>query len=104
MLPPVLAIACGAALTILTAYGLGVALARRLPAPPEIALALGAVAESFLIFLLLLVNLGYWYAFVALAILAGRCWRICPRVPLGAVAKRSLGKGWIAGALLFGAY
>ena len=104
MLPPVLAIACGAALTILTAYGLGVALARRLAAPPEIALALGAVAESFLIFLLLLVNLGYWYAFVGLAILAGRCWRICPRVPLGEVAKRSLGKGWIAGALLFGAY
>jgi 4-amino-4-deoxy-L-arabinose transferase-like glycosyltransferase len=69
-----LSIVCGAALALLTAYALGVALLRKLPAPPEIALALGAAAESFLVFLLLLANLGYWYVFLAMGLVAGASW------------------------------
>jgi 4-amino-4-deoxy-L-arabinose transferase-like glycosyltransferase len=62
------------------------------------------VAESFLIFFLLLAKLGHWYAFAALAAAAGACWKICPRVPLAEAAKRPLGKGWIAAAAALGAY
>src|SRR5262249_18494962 len=54
----------GAALTLGSAYALGGLLARRLP--PEIRLALGAVALSFAIFLLLLLHLATWPTFLAL--------------------------------------
>jgi hypothetical protein len=104
MLLPLASIACGALVTLLTAYCFGAALLGKLPAPPEIALALGAVVESFLIFLLLLANLGHWYVFVALAAAAGVCWKMRPRVPLAEAAKRPLGKGWIAAAAVFGGY
>lgn len=94
----------GAALVLATAYGLGLALLRKTPAPPEIALALGAAAESFLVFLLLLVNAGRWYAFLAIGALAAVCWRPFPRSPLREAVKRPLGKAWIVAAAIFGAY
>jgi hypothetical protein len=59
-----LSILFGAALTLGSAYALGGLLARRLP--PEIRLALGAVALSFAIFLLLLLHLATWPTFLAL--------------------------------------
>src|SRR5450759_4190579 len=66
----------GAAFTLATAYALGALLMRRRPAPPEILLAIGAAAESVLVFLLLLFHMAHWGAFLgigAAAILAA--WR-----------------------------
>jgi 4-amino-4-deoxy-L-arabinose transferase-like glycosyltransferase len=94
----------GAALVLATAYGLGLAVLRKTPAPPEIALALGAAAESLLVFLLLLVNAGRWYAFLAIGALAAICWRLFPHSPLREAIKRPLGKAWIVAAAIFGAY
>ena len=48
----------GAALVLATAYGLGLAVLRKTPAPPEIVLALGGAAESVVIFFLLLAGAG----------------------------------------------
>src|ERR1019366_1974623 len=75
-LMPLLATLFGAAFTLATAYALGALLMRRRPAPPEILLAIGAAAESVLVFLLLLFHLAHWGVFLALgaaAILAA--WR-----------------------------
>ena len=55
----------GAAFTLATAYSLGAILMRKHPAPPEILLAIGAAAESLLVFVLLLVHLAHWGAFLA---------------------------------------
>ncbi|MCX6628893.1 MAG: hypothetical protein NTW28_14835, partial [Candidatus Solibacter sp.] len=63
---PLLANLFGAAFTLATAYALGALLMRRRPAPPEILLAIGAAAESVLVFLLLLFHLAHWGAFLAL--------------------------------------
>lgn len=104
-MPSVLAsILFGAALPLATAYALGLALLRKTPAPPEITLALGAAAESFVIFFLLLAGAGRWYVFLAIGAVAIACWRIFPRSPLGEAVKRPLGKAWIAAAAIFGAY
>ena len=65
-----LAIFFGAAFTLVTAYALGIVLLRKSEAPPEIVLAIGAVALSALIFVLLLLNLGYWWAFCGTGLLA----------------------------------
>ena len=78
----------GAALSLLTAYALGCTLLRRTPAPPEIALALGAVAESALVFFLLLAGAGRWHVFLAMAILSVAAWRMSPRRPLQDPGKR----------------
>src|ERR1019366_7697360 len=75
-LMPLLATLFGAAFTLATAYALGALLMRRRPAPPEILLAIGAAAESVLVFLLLLFHLAHWGVFLAIgaaAILAA--WR-----------------------------
>ncbi|HEV2445756.1 MAG TPA: glycosyltransferase family 39 protein [Candidatus Sulfopaludibacter sp.] len=56
----------GAAFTVTAAYGFGSAALRRLAAPPEIALAVGAVLESMLVFLALLCGVGYWPVYLAL--------------------------------------
>ena len=56
----------GAAFTLASCYALGALLLRRVPAPPEIVLGLGAVAQSLLIFILLLLGLGDWRAFLAI--------------------------------------
>jgi hypothetical protein len=66
---PLLAILFGAGFTLLAAYALGVLLLRRLPAPPEIALGVGAAAASTLVFLALLVNGAYWFVFLAAGLL-----------------------------------
>jgi 4-amino-4-deoxy-L-arabinose transferase-like glycosyltransferase len=100
----VVTILSGAALVLVTAYGLGLAIARKTPVPPEVALALGAAAESFLVFLLIVAGVGRWYLFLAMAALAVACWRMFPRSPLGEASKRPLGKAWIAAAAIFGAY
>ena len=60
----------GAVFTLATAYSLGAILMRRHPAPPEILLAIGAAAESMLVFVLLLCHLAQWGAFAALGVTA----------------------------------
>jgi hypothetical protein len=73
----------GAALTLTTAYSLGALLMRRRAAPPEILLAIGATAESVLVFLLLTLHLAHWGVFLglaAIAILAAWRWRGTPSV------------------------
>jgi hypothetical protein len=78
-LPSVLSSIAGAALALITAYGLGAFLLRRRTAPPEIALALGAIVESLLVVLLLTANLAYLAIFTAIAILAvAAAWRMRP--------------------------
>jgi hypothetical protein len=66
----------GAALVLITAFALGLIVLRRRTAPFEIALALGAVIESLLVFLLLLANAAHWGVFLALAGVAiAAAWR-----------------------------
>ena len=101
----VLSILFGSALTLAAAYAWGVVLLRRLAAPPEIALALGAAVESLLIFLLLEFNLGCWQAYLAvgLAPLAALLFlrparlRDAPLEPFGRY-------GRIAAGVIFAAY
>jgi len=72
----------GAAFTLVTAYSLGTFLMRRHPAPPEILLAIGAAAESLLVFLLLTFHLAHWGVFLgfgAAAIFAA--WRLRGPLP-----------------------
>src|SRR5450759_1019496 len=100
---PLLATLFGAAFTLATAYALGALLMRRRPAPPEILLAIGAAAESVLVFVLLLFHLAHWGAFLAIgaaAILAA--WR-------GAVTNSGTSAPEpiripLAGWVIFGAY
>ena len=102
-MPTLLGVFFGAAFTLLSAYALGAILLRRTPAPPEIALGVGAVVLSFLIFVALLLNLGYWYVFLAVGApaIVGLRWprRNSPAEPV-------MPKGWplAAAALIFGAY
>lgn len=60
-----LSILFGAALTLGAAYALGSLALRRLAAPPEIALAVGAALESLLVFLALVAGAGYWPVYLA---------------------------------------
>ena len=90
----------GAAFTLATAYALGTLFMRRRPAPPEIRLALGAAAESAVVFFLLLFHAAHWSAFLALgaaAMLAA--WRF-----RGAPAPPERMRIPLAGWLVFGAY
>jgi hypothetical protein len=61
-----LSILFGATLTLAAAYALGTSLTRR--AAPEIRLGLGAAVLNFLIFLLLLLHLAAWPAFLGLGL------------------------------------
>jgi hypothetical protein len=61
----VLSILFGAALPLAAAYAWGAILLRRVAAPPEITLAVGAAVESLLVFLLLVLHLGWWPAYLA---------------------------------------
>lgn len=108
MLPALVSILFGAGFALLTCYALGAVLLRRTPAPPEIALALGAVALSLFVFLLLLVHAGYWYAFLLTGAAAVAGWRLtAPRVteppPKGAML-RVLHPAGIFVIAIFGAY
>jgi len=58
----------GAALTLGSAYALGAVLLRRVKVPPEIKLGLGAVALSFLVFLVLLAGWANGRTFLALGL------------------------------------
>src|ERR1022692_4133912 len=90
----------GAAFTIATANALGALLMRRRPAPPEILFALGAAAESVLVFFLILLHLAHWGAFLALggaAILAAWFFSGTPTAPQ---PMRIPPAGWV----VFGAY
>src|SRR6185369_3151104 len=96
---PLLLTLFGAAFTLLTAYSLGAILMRRHPAPPEILLAIGAAAESVLVFVLLLGHLAHWGAFLALgAIVIVAAWRL--RGPSAGDAIRIPRAAWI----IFAAY
>jgi hypothetical protein len=68
----------GAAVTLLSAFAIGGLTARRLP--PEIRLALGSVMLSFAIFLLMLLHLATWPAFLALAAVALQMAIFLPRL------------------------
>jgi hypothetical protein len=102
-LPTLLGIFFGAAFTLISAYALGGVLLRRTPAPPEISLGVGAALLSFLIFVALLLNLGYWYVFLAMGLPAIVCLK-CPR--RASVAEPVMPQGWprAAAILIFGAY
>jgi hypothetical protein len=67
----------GAALVLITAWALGVVALWRRPAPFEIALALGAVVESLIVFLLLQFNVAQRGAFLAMAaVAAAAAWQL----------------------------
>jgi hypothetical protein len=98
---PLLATLFGAAFTLATAYALGVLAMRKHPVPPEIALGIGAAAESVLVFLLLLFHLAHWGVFLgigAAAIVAAWRWR-----GLGAGADDPV-RIPLAGWVIFAAY
>lgn len=65
-----LAIVFGGAFTLAAAYALGVLVLHKLPAPPEIALGVGAAILSMLVFLALLCHTGYWPVYLATGTLA----------------------------------
>ncbi len=70
-----LSILFGAAFTLAAAYAFGLLALRRLAAPPEIAMAVGAAIESTLIFLALVLHAGYWPVYLVLGLLAiGAAW------------------------------
>src|SRR5262245_14130198 len=60
----------GAGFTLVTAYALGLLIAQNRKAPFEIVLALGAVAQSLIVFLLLLGNAAYWWTLLAAGTIA----------------------------------
>jgi hypothetical protein len=104
MPPTVASILFGTALVLATSYGLGLPLLRKTRAPAEVALALGAAAESLLVFLLLLAGAGRWPVFLVMGAVAVGCWRIFPRSALDEAVKRPLSREWIVAAAIFGAY
>lgn len=100
-MPALVSIFFGAGFTILTCYALGALLLRKTPAPPEVALALGAVAVSFIVFLLLLIQAGHWYVFLMVGAAALTGWRwTAPLV----TEPRPTGAVLIFAAAIFGAY
>lgn len=108
MLLALVSIFFGAGFVILTCYGLGALLLRRTPAPPEIALAIGAVALSLIVFLLLLIHAGYWYLFLLAGAAALAGWRLTAPFGHGSVdppATEPRPKGAVlVAAAIFGAY
>ncbi|MGB9456240.1 MAG: hypothetical protein WCB12_09370 [Bryobacteraceae bacterium] len=101
----VLSILFGAALPLAAAYAWGVLVLRRLAAPPEIALALGAAVESLLVFLLLVLHLGWWPAYLAVGLVPLAALPFLSRTRLPEPALASLGRyGRIAAAIVFAAY
>ena len=105
-MPTLVSILFGGLFTLATAYALGAVLLRATPAPPEIVLAVGAVLESFFVFLCLLLNSGQWAVYlgagsaaVAAALLRGR-----RQVTLGDPVQAPLGRAWIAAGSIFAAY
>jgi hypothetical protein len=101
----VLSIILGAALALGAAYAWGVILLRRLAAPPEIALAVGAAFESLLIFLLLLLHLGHRPAFLVVGLAPLAVLPFLRPVRLRDPAVEPLGPvGRIAAGVIFAVY
>ena len=94
----------GALFTALTAYALGVLVLRGIPVPPEIALGLGAVVESALIFFLLCAHQGHRAAFLLIGAAALTSLRWVQRRPLAESAIQPVRAGQIAATVIFGAY
>src|SRR5579871_1513857 len=94
----------GAVFTLAAAYALGARLLWKLPAPPEVRLAMGAAALSFLVFLLLLADAGYWYIYLTVGTSAIAFWRWRPGVAYAEPVKSTLGAGRFAAVAIFGAY
>lgn len=101
----VLSILFGAALPLAAAYAWGVLVLRRLPAPPEIALALGAAVESLLVFLLLVLHLGWWPVYLAVGLAPLAALPFVGRAGIKEPALEPLGRyGRIAAVVIFAAY
>jgi hypothetical protein len=104
-LPELFSILFGAGFTLATAHALGVVLLRKTPVPPEIALGLGAVAQSFLVFLCLMLNIGHWATYLGLGVVAVVAARVrFRRAELYDPIKVHRGRVWIAAGIVFGAY
>ncbi|MGA2273793.1 MAG: hypothetical protein ABSH00_09570 [Bryobacteraceae bacterium] len=101
----VLAIVFGAALPLAAAYAWGVILLRRLAAPPEIALAVGAAFESLLIFLLLILHLGWRPAYLVVGLAPLAVLPFLRPARLEDAGVEPLGRyGRIAAGVIFAAY
>ncbi len=101
----VLSILFGAALALAAAYAWGVLALRRLAAPPEIALALGAAVESLLVFLLLELHLGWWPAYLAVGLAPLAALPLLGRTGINEAALEPLGRyGRICAVVIFAAY
>lgn len=101
----VLAILFGAALPLAAAYAWGVILLRRLAAPPEIALAVGAAFESLLIFLLLVLHLAWRPAYLVVGLAPLAVLPFLSRTKLEDAAIEPLGRnGRIAAGVIFAVY
>jgi hypothetical protein len=101
----VLAILLGAALPLAAAYAWGVILLRRLAAPPEIALALGAAFESLLVFLLLVLHLAWKPAYLVVGLAPLAVLPCLSRAKLRDEAIEPLGRyGRIAAGVILAAY
>jgi len=101
----VLAILLGAALALGGAYAWGVILLRRLAAPPEIVLAMGAAFESLLVFLLLVLHLAWKPAFLVVGLAPLALLPFLSRAKLRDVAVEPLSRnGRIAAWVIFAAY
>ena len=101
----VLSILFGAVLPLAAAYAWGVLVLRRMPAPPAIALALGAAVESLLVFLLLVLHLGGRPAYLALCLAPLGALPFLSRRQLDDPAVAPLSRyGRSAAGVIFGAY
>ena len=101
----ILFIFLGAGFTLATAYALGAVLLRKTPAPPEIALGIGAVAESFLVFLSLLLNVGHWAVYLGIGLAAAVAALVgVRRAGLSDSARALPGKALIAAGVIVAAY
>ena len=100
----VVSILFGAIFTAATAYALGVLVLRGLPAPPEIALGLGAVVESALVFFLLCAHQGHRAVFLVIGAVAMGSLRWVHRHPISEKFAAPLGAVRLGAAVILGAY
>lgn len=100
-----IAVLGGGILALATAYALGSLALRRLSAPAPLMLAVGAIIQSAVIFLLLLVGAASPIAFALLSVFAlGAWWRFGSR-PVAEPAKPPVGRTTrVLLAAIFGAY
>ena len=104
-MPELIPILFGAGFTLAVAYALGVLLLRRLPAPPEVALAVGAVALSVVVFLLLTLGAAHWGVFLALGAAALASLKWSRSVSLADACERQAGRvEWILALAILAVY